>query len=410
MRLTSSLCRQHIQRMFKKHWHVQRNRRVADTRMEDVLIAKNLRVIDPKELFIKPKTRLDISIEPLVPKPHPVNNSHPDWQDTPCLSYRDDNVLLEGENQAMVLTKTVLIANELPETVNNLMIDHNEQVNKLVLRALHTSHIFDAHQELLPKRKDPARPAWVFPREYGITDLRRTRYISQNLFQLCESLSGPQVAFERNLIHNGIVKVPIEKDGNLLQFTLRADLLLASTSPLKAIGSKEDGNHINLPDLYPIDSTITLKPENVYKLQNLYPLDKKSQWMNAHTIFIYYDPSEVKNLYETPVTETQIFGRSLLKSFAVAASYARQRFGDEIVSLPEPVVIQCIHSDGKFFHFSVFQLNTLDLNGSDGEKNLWWSSPKILLFERAGYDVGKPIIEKYNPEVFKRIFAFYSNN
>jgi hypothetical protein len=37
--------------------------------------------------------------------------------------------------------------------------------------------------------------------------------------------------------------------------------------------------------------------------------------------------SEVKNLYEEPVTEPQIFGRSLLKTFTVAASYAKEKYG-----------------------------------------------------------------------------------
>lgn len=132
--------------------------------------------------------------------------------------------------------------------------------------------------------------------------------------------------------------------------------------------------------------------------------------MNAHTIFAHYNPEEVKNIYETPVTESQILGRSLLKSFAVAASCARQRFGNEIASLPEPVTVQCIQSDGRLFHFSIFQLNTLDLNGSDGEKNIWWSSPRIELYQKAGYEKGIPVVHNYNPEVFKRIFAFYSNN
>jgi hypothetical protein len=35
----------------------------------------------------------------------------------------------------------------------------------------------------------------------------------------------------------------------------------------------------------------------------------------------------VKNIYETPVTEEQVLGRTLLKAFAVAAAHAQQRFG-----------------------------------------------------------------------------------
>lgn len=48
---------------------------------------------------------------------------------------------------------------------------------------------------------------------------------------------------------------------------------------------------------------------------------------HPHTIIINYNKEFVKNLYEEPVTDTQIFGRSLMKAFTVAATYARQLYG-----------------------------------------------------------------------------------
>lgn len=42
---------------------------------------------------------------------------------------------------------------------------------------------------------------------------------------------------------------------------------------------------------------------------------------------MHYNKLQVQNIYEEEVTETQIFGRALLKAFTVAASYARQKFG-----------------------------------------------------------------------------------
>lgn len=40
-------------------------------------------------------------------------------------------------------------------------------------RCILKSHMFDAMQVKLPKIRDPERPAWNFPRVYGITDKRR---------------------------------------------------------------------------------------------------------------------------------------------------------------------------------------------------------------------------------------------
>lgn len=48
---------------------------------------------------------------------------------------------------------------------------------------------------------------------------------------------------------------------------------------------------------------------------------------HPHTVFIRFNKEEVKNLFEEEITETQIFGRSLLKAFTISANYARHQFG-----------------------------------------------------------------------------------
>lgn len=118
---------------------------------------------------------------------------------------------------------------------------------------------------------------------------------------------------------------------------------------------------------------------------------------------------KVKNITELPVTENQIHARSLVQSFTAATLYARQKCGLDVKELSEPVVIQCIQSDGQNFHFSVYQLNTLDIDGTEGIKNFWWSAPTCQLYEKAEYENGKPCVEGYNNEVFKRFLAFYKN-
>lgn len=118
----------------------------------------------------------------------------------------------------------------------------------------------------------------------------------------------------------------------------------------------------------------------------------------------------MKNITKLEVKETQIFGRALLKAFAAAASSARQRFGPEIKELPEPVTVQCVQTDGKAFYFSIYQLNTLNLESSKGTKNYCWTLPKLDLYETAGYIDGRPTLDGYNPEVFNRLLTFYKNN
>ena len=129
-----------------------------------------------------------------------------------------------------------------------------------------------------------------------------------------------------------------------------------------------------------------------------------------HTIFVYHDKTKVKNLTELETTETQIVARALLKAFTAATSTARQKFGFEIKELPEPITVQCVQTDGKAFYFSVYQLNTLNVDGQDSIKNYYWTLPKMNLYETGGYVEGRPTLDGYNPDVFKRILAFYKNN
>jgi hypothetical protein len=59
--------------------------------------------------------------------------------------------------------------------------------------------------------------------------------------------------------------------------------------------------------------------------------------------------SEVKNLYEEPVTEPQIFGRSLLKTFTVAASYAKEKYGVRVRKNKNFFWYYCVFRTQKFF-------------------------------------------------------------
>ncbi|PSN36555.1 hypothetical protein C0J52_09120 [Blattella germanica] len=273
-----------------------------------------------------------------------------------------------------------------------------------------TSHVFEATQLKLPKLKDPARPAWVFPRPYGITDKRRNELLSLKLVHLCEMACGRSVG--RSLLQNERVCFPFEKDGDLIQLDLTVNFLLNLSKPLPSYASVEEvesTKDIPLPDLYPIKHTVTLTKENIYEIQNIFSFPKRCPFPHVHTAIIHYEDTEVKNLYEEPVTEKQILGRTLLKAFAVAGANARQRFGDDVKDLPEPITLQCVHTDGRLFHFAVFQLNTLDLDGTEGVRNILWTLPRMPLFGECQYEDGKPSLKDYNKEVFQHLLAFYAN-
>lgn len=408
MKFTSTLWKYNITRMARNNWWQKSRIKLHETPSESILLKFGKAIVDAKEVTSPKKELPRISVEFLVPKPLALDHTHPDWKETPAWTFNDTNLLLLGIPQAQLLLKTVIIDNELPENVTNSMEETSFNVEQLIHRSICNAAIFDAHQELLPKRKDPERPAWNFPRDLGITDIRRTRNICQKFIHLCEMLSGPDVVRDRNVLHDGIITLPFHYEFERLLFTLTMDLMITSRKPLNSL-TKDDYDSLELPNIHPAHPVVNLAKTNVYKDQLMYPYDINCTWPNVHTIFAHFDRTQTKNNTELPVQETQILSRALVKSFTAAAAYAKQKYGDDVGDLPESVTIQCVNSDGKMFHFSVFQLNTLVLNDTAGKKNYWWSKPRMQLYEKAQYENGKPTFEGYNPEVFRTMLAFYKN-
>lgn len=76
--------------------------------------------------------------------------------------------------------------------------------------------------------------------------------------------------------------------------------------------------------------------------------------------------------------------------------------------MPTPVTIQLVQTDGRVFQFGIFQLNTLDLENS--VKNVWYKTENLPLFSKCCYEAGRPVLEGYNSDVIKHLFAFYNNH
>lgn len=109
-----------------------------------------------------------------LPKAVKFDESHQQWKEQKCHIFDDTNVLLEGLQQAQVITKTVAI-NGLPQNLKQLLDSTTIPANTetVVQNSVLSSHVFDAQQEKTAKIKDPNRPAYVLPRVYGITDFRK---------------------------------------------------------------------------------------------------------------------------------------------------------------------------------------------------------------------------------------------
>lgn len=410
MKITQALYKHNISRLIKWQWRSQRKKTVIRSNAEQVLASHKIPIMNATD-FLRVNVFEDHDIKDIidnvvgpVEKPPPLDNKHPLWHDEPCLVYGDHNVLARGLEQGKVFTNSIEPEPGLPQYFKELyeaykLPNQDEHVQRIITASL----LFDAVQEKLPIVKDPKRPAWKFPRDYGIPDSRRNNLIVSRLLQLCESSVG-NMSSSKITAKNVFFKVPLQRNENV-SLNVRADILLLSDTALAPYLDDIQGE---LPDLYPLNYNISLDEINIYnKDEFISPITGK--FNNVHTAFIYYNETEVKNLYETPVSKSQIFGRSLMKCYAFAIANAKSKYGKNVKELPEPITLQCVHTNSQWFHFSVFQLNSLASSEEDGKKNIYWQAPLLNLYEKCVFDEGVPVLQGYNPEVFKYFLSFYMN-
>lgn len=99
----------------------------------------------------------------------PLDENHPLYNAEKCHLFGDSNVLVDGVKQAQVLTKS-LVVRDLPAKVKEIAAstECSPGTDLYMKNAILSAHLFDAYQNKLPIRKDLSRPAWNFPRDYGI--------------------------------------------------------------------------------------------------------------------------------------------------------------------------------------------------------------------------------------------------
>ncbi|XP_058452028.1 large ribosomal subunit protein mL37 [Malaya genurostris] len=414
MRFTAVLFRQHIGFHFKKHWITQGKRVPAETGAQTELAARGIPVVDPNELIKTKREFVPFEIVGQLPPKVKRDVNHPLYKSEPCYLFSDGNVLLEGVKQAQALLNTV-VYDELPLKVEERLESTKipTQLERSMQQSVLAALVFDAEQVKTAIVKVPDRPAFKLPRNYGISNERKNRLLLSKLLIHCERFAGKTVTSTRKIIENVNFIVPVTKHLDRIQFSLKADTFMTSTGPITPLDSAVyRPQDQNLPDLFPVKETVTIPTTNFYEWHNDYPIARDYKFSHPHTIFLHCAPEDVSNLFGTPVTDDQREGRALLKAFAVAAARARQLYGDNVKVLPRPITVQAIQTDSKWFQFGIFQLNTLDLTGTDmsENRNLWFRKPKMDLYSDCGYLVGKPSLRDYNKNVLKHFAVFYGSS
>ncbi|KAG9468958.1 hypothetical protein GDO78_021569 [Eleutherodactylus coqui] len=131
---------------------------------------------------------------------------------------------------------------------------------------------------------------------------------------------------------------------------------------------------------------------------------------HLHTVYLT-DPCSTRAQF----LPDQLRAKMIMIAFGGAVAKARLLFGKDVKTLPQPVVVQSVGTDGQLFHFMVLQLNTLDFESNDGIKNLVWMDADQELYESVAF---KPLIKRkvvlvpegvtgFRPETFVKFWAMY---
>lgn len=75
---------------------------------------------------------------------------------------------------------------------------------------------------------------------------------------------------QRKILNDAVFFVPFEKDGHLFQFNQIAETFVVSTKAKEPIKDTKDFESNELPDIYPIESNISIEQQNIYQIQNVF--------------------------------------------------------------------------------------------------------------------------------------------
>ncbi|XP_014674362.1 PREDICTED: 39S ribosomal protein L37, mitochondrial-like [Priapulus caudatus] len=157
-------------------------------------------------------------------------------------------------------------------------------------------------------------------------------------------------------------------------------------------------NH-HLADIFPLKQTIDLSKENIYTAEEQIGLAGRTD-SHPHTLL-------TRNPHYTYI-DSQLNSKAMMHCMAHCIIEAHRMYGADVKQLPQPITVQHIgvNHTGQVFYFTAFQLNTLDFSSHDGVKNFTWFDGGNELFSDITKDGN---VVGYNPEVFKKVLAFYLN-
>lgn len=440
---------------FSNSWHINNELTVKDVGYRKACEERGIHVLKPEDV-----------IRPYLPEPKETYNvdeflskkalfgeikrkvDHPFYHERPAYTFNKITWLIRGSalNHAKVLCNAVEVESGLPQRIKDLSasLEVSKEAEYLLSNTVKDARLFDAVQKQLPKNVatpnigwnpvldtmfrplpyevTPETPSWGYNvrREYGVPIKRKNLSIVRGLFRCCDLLSNKYPHLLHRLHQEeSVLRQFLEKDNKLLRIHAPMAYLTTDTKPVTAYADQQTVDstfEMDLPDLTPLNSLTHFSDDNVYRFENNFPIKEsvKTSGCPSHI----HTCVELNNSHIPNRIEEDYQGRSLIMAFGAALGQARLLYGENVTGvLPEPVTIHFVNSDGHMFHFSVFQLNTLDLDSHEkGEggtvlKNIFWHQPQMEpLYEICDYVQARPKLKGLNLKVLQTLMAMYLQN
>ncbi|KAM5149096.1 large ribosomal subunit protein mL37 [Mantella aurantiaca] len=305
--------------------------------------------------------------------------------------------LLGGVKQALWLTKSSLIEG-LPQSITSICEDpaytfpnHEE----LVHNTISTACLWSTTEEERPKE------------EY-------CQKLLDGLLHLCRTQSSSFPDFpQRSFIENYRLGASWRRESVLYLVRGINGLVMSAKTALEPQASPSDiqvTEQQGLDSIYPLSPNIDLQEVNVYEEQNYLGFKDGFPFSHPHTIYLL-DPCSTRARF----SPDQLRAKMIMTGFGSAVAKAKMLFGEDVKDLEKPLVVQSVATDGQAFHFMVLQLNTLDLESSDGIKNIIWMDGDQALYDTvaAKAKIKRKVVvvpagvSGLKPETFLKFWAMY---
>lgn len=86
----------------------------------------------------------------------------------------------------------------------------------------------------------------------------------------CERLAGRMITSSRKIVNNAYFVVPVEKEGDFIQFEHRVETLITSRKPLKHVNVEDNAEKSLLPNIFPLKHTVSIPQTNIYEKKHIY--------------------------------------------------------------------------------------------------------------------------------------------